>query len=329
VLNNQLIFSANDGVNFSEPWVSGGTPETTSLLLNINPTSDSTVPASFTSVGGRVFFVANDSFTGAELWVTDGTPAGTTMVYDFYAGWPSGANGMPTLVNGQLIEAGFSAEWGNELFAVDDLYAPKLWQTSFDDQVQRVIKYRFSEDVSSTLSADQFTVQNLTTGQFYQSPQLVLNYNAATNEALLSPTSGAWPDGNYQVTFDGSAVTDRAGNGLINSDSLDFSVLTADGDGNHVVDILDFNLLAKNFGKTGQTLSGGNYDYSPDGTVDILDFNILATHFGNHLDPPASVETASISTSRFIAVPTSTSTFAGWSKDSLEQKDLVLDISAV
>jgi hypothetical protein len=64
--------------------------------------------------------------------------------------------------------------------------------------------------------------------------------------------------------------------------------------GGHLVTINDdgvrgiFRKLRRhsNFGKTGQTFSQGNYDYSSDGQVTILDFNILAANFGKHLDPP-------------------------------------------
>jgi hypothetical protein len=45
-------------------------------------------------------------------------------------------------------------------------------------------------------------------------------------------------------------------------------------------DILDFNALAANFGKSNKTWAQGDFDYS--GTVDIADFNLLATAFGKN-----------------------------------------------
>jgi hypothetical protein len=55
---------------------------------------------------------------------------------------------------------------------------------------------------------------------------------------------------------------------------------TASGDANldGVVDTLDFNSLAANFGKSGQRWSKGDFNY--DGVVDTLDFNSLAANFG-------------------------------------------------
>ena len=61
------------------------------------------------------------------------------------------------------------------------------------------------------------------------------------------------------------------------------------GDANldRVVDTLDFNNLAANFGKTNQVWSHGDFNY--DGTVDTLDFNFLAANFGRtaSVDLPA------------------------------------------
>jgi hypothetical protein len=51
-----------------------------------------------------------------------------------------------------------------------------------------------------------------------------------------------------------------------------------DADFSGKTDILDFNALATNFGKTNMTWRQGDFDYS--GTIDIVDFNILATTFG-------------------------------------------------
>jgi hypothetical protein len=52
----------------------------------------------------------------------------------------------------------------------------------------------------------------------------------------------------------------------------------------------DFNLLASNFGRTGQRYATGDLDY--DGTVGPGDFNILASNFGRSL-PAAQLAAAS------------------------------------
>jgi plastocyanin len=49
------------------------------------------------------------------------------------------------------------------------------------------------------------------------------------------------------------------------------------------VDLLDFNVLATNFGAQGGGWSAG--DFNEDGNIDLLDFNLLASHFGQDLQP--------------------------------------------
>jgi hypothetical protein len=43
------------------------------------------------------------------------------------------------------------------------------------------------------------------------------------------------------------------------------------------INLLDFNILASNFGGTGNWLAG---EFTGDGAIDLLDFNALAANFG-------------------------------------------------
>jgi hypothetical protein len=51
-----------------------------------------------------------------------------------------------------------------------------------------------------------------------------------------------------------------------------------DADLNRMINLLDFNRLAANFGQQGKVWSDGDFNY--DGTVNLLDFNLLAGNFG-------------------------------------------------
>ena len=84
------VFRADDGIFGSEPWVSGGTAQTTQRLLDINPGPGSSEPRDFVVAGPRMFFTAFSPSTGRELYVTDGTLAGTRQVIDLFAGAGSG-----------------------------------------------------------------------------------------------------------------------------------------------------------------------------------------------------------------------------------------------
>ncbi len=69
-------------------------------------------------------------------------------------------------------------------------------------------------------------------------------------------------------------------------------------------DILDFNVLAANFGKTGMTWQKGDFDY--DGTVNITDFNLLASSFGQSVpstQPPAALFIRAEGTNAIVPLP--------------------------
>lgn len=69
-----VAFAANDGTHGVEPWISGGTATTTSLLADIQPGTAWSAPHSFTYAAGQLFFTAEDGVHGRELWAAPVTP---------------------------------------------------------------------------------------------------------------------------------------------------------------------------------------------------------------------------------------------------------------
>ncbi|MEM7683130.1 MAG: PEP-CTERM sorting domain-containing protein [Planctomycetota bacterium] len=67
------------------------------------------------------------------------------------------------------------------------------------------------------------------------------------------------------VTYDGTAVFVTA-------------ALNADGNLDRSVDLLDFDILANNFGQSGTWVDG---DWNGDGVVNLLDFDLVANNFGS------------------------------------------------
>ena len=136
--DNQLYFTADDGENGRELWVSDGTIEGTQLLIDINtgepyytrgpsyPASSS--PRDFIEFNDKLYFTADDGENGRELWVSDGTTAGTQLVADIYPGsddntyaYSSNASSL-TVLNDELFFGANDGINGNELFklTVDD-----------------------------------------------------------------------------------------------------------------------------------------------------------------------------------------------------------------
>ena len=153
---------------------------------------------------------------------------------------------------------------------------------------------QFSEDVSATLSLTDIAVENLTTSSTFN-PTL-LSYNSSTQVATFSFPAGAIPDGSYRATLIASGITDLAGNALDGDGdgtpggdwTLDFFFLQGDANHDRKVNVLDFGILATNFGTTGKIFSQGDFNY--DGKVNVLDFGILASRFGTILAPDGSIQ---------------------------------------
>jgi len=85
-LNDQLLFTADDGVAGAELWITDGTASGTQLLVDINTGSAGSSLNFLTTWNGKVYFRAKTAANGHELWVTDGTAAGTKMFKDINPG---------------------------------------------------------------------------------------------------------------------------------------------------------------------------------------------------------------------------------------------------
>ncbi len=97
-------------------------------------------------------------------------------------------------------------------------------------------------------------------------------------------------DANYRASISSQDVADGTisqPEEMLPGDAVhDFFVLSADANHDRVVNLLDFNALAANFGLAGRTFSQANFNYSADGLVNLQDFNILGAQFGASVPPP-------------------------------------------
>lgn len=144
------------------------------------------------------------------------------------------------------------------------------------------VSVQFSEDVSASLSNSNLVVTDLGTGSSIPPERIRLVYETGSNVARFyfdgAGGPGILPEGAFAATLIGDDVTDASGNILTNDVHLKFSFWLGDANGDGLVDLDDFQILAANFGQSPRDFTQGDFNY--DGTVDLQDFNILAERFG-------------------------------------------------
>jgi hypothetical protein len=179
----------------------------------------------------------------------------------------------------------YAQRYGTDVTGPEVLTTTFVWQNA----PQRLV-YRFSTDVSASLSNADLILHNLTTMQDVPVDNItLLNYDTATNTATFTFPGylyGALPNGNYRATIPAGSISDPGGMPLAFDHVFQFFFLMGDVDHNRIVNLFDFNILAINFGQSGRDFTQGNFDYDPTGTVNLQDFNQLAINFGRTLPAP-------------------------------------------
>ena len=154
-LNGKLYFSADDGKNGRELWVTDGTSEGTQLLADINPDLDGedgvingSNPDNLTELNGKLYFSA-DNGEGKELWVSDGTTQGTQLLVDIDpndGSYPSDV----TVVNDELY---FFAAIG--VADSDSSGTQGLYKLAFDSNDETILGTEEDDVLTGTNSADR------------------------------------------------------------------------------------------------------------------------------------------------------------------------------
>ncbi len=156
------------------------------------------------------------------------------------------------------------------------------------------MRFTFSDNVSASLSTADIVLENLTTLQTIPAADLSLSYDLGTNIATFSYIgsgggfSGVLPDGNYRATLLAAGITNSSGTPLPANHVFEFFFLNGDANRDERVNLLDFDIVAANFGQSGRNFTQGNFTYDAGGVVNLLDFDVLAGKFGTVLAAPRS-----------------------------------------
>jgi hypothetical protein len=142
----------------------------------------------------------------------------------------------------------------------------------------------FSENVGWSVVNGDFVVDNLT------NPGVVTHsatYNGGTNSiGMTFPGNAVLPDARYRLTVlgAGGGIQDVAGNSMASNFTFDFFFLMGDANHDASVNLLDFNIVAANFGQSPRDFGQGDFTYNF--SVTLADFDILAARFGAVLAGP-------------------------------------------
>jgi hypothetical protein len=233
-----------------------------------------------------------DGLSSALLvqWDLDGdgtfdTPLSTTKTYST----TFGAVGVPTRVKLRVVDL-YNAEAVSQPIGIRvvprDFAPPTVDDSRFAfATAPHKIGFTFSEDVWGSFGLEDVLLENLTTGAQVPASAMFLTLGPNRDATITFPgfAGGILPDGRYRATLLAAGIQDAAANAMAADHLYDFFFLRGDTNHDAVVNLLDFNVLAINFGRSPRDFTQGDFNY--DGTVNLQDFNILAERFGVSLAP--------------------------------------------
>lgn len=149
-VGGRLFFTADDGQNGEELWLSDGTTEGTRLVLDITEGENSSQLSDFTEVNGKLYFIKDDN----ELWQSEGTIATTFRIEQEI---DLGGTTTPSFQNlEQLIEYDDQLYIAGESFSQEEgVYVPALLTQEDSDTVFRLRNPTIGNHFYTTSAAER------------------------------------------------------------------------------------------------------------------------------------------------------------------------------
>lgn len=185
---------------------------------------------------------------------------------------------------------------GKAILYALDVTAPTVTASSFAFLTSHSVSISFDDNVSASLGTSDLLLHNNTTNTDINAADMSVSYDGGSNTATFTfpgLLDQLLPDGDYTATLVSSGVTDASGNpidgdgnGTIGGNhTFGFFFINGDANRDRTVNLLDFNIMAANFGGPGDFSDG---DFTYDGIVNLADFNVLASRFGQSVAPASS-----------------------------------------
>lgn len=146
VFNNELYFTATDGVHGTELWKTNGTTPGTTMVKDIGENEFGSEPNSLAILGNKLYFSATTLDLGEELWSTDGTAVGTSLVANIYPGTFSS------------YPRGLFAMYDKLFFGANDGFGSELWVVGVRPQDLALRKEVTHRDLYDTNNVVTYTL---------------------------------------------------------------------------------------------------------------------------------------------------------------------------
>lgn len=301
-----VYFAATDVAGGRELWKFDGT--NTTLVEDLQTGVGSSNPATLGDVGmGRILVSAVETGTAdREFWIAGGSINGLDLALDMNPGSFFGSDPQSLVtIGGKTLFVGDDGTFGRELYVLEE-FAPEVESVQIDTGgVQRssIGSFQVTFNTLVDVTGDAFEFRNLTTNQIAADTAVVGEVDGKTVVEFTFDFVAGGPvnangkllDGDYQLTVAANGISslglalDGNGDGTAGDDyvfgdsALDkFFRKFGDGNGNNLVELLDFAAFRGAFGSS-EGDANWNHAFDDDGDNKVLlpDFAKFRGNFGS------------------------------------------------